>query len=518
MRTIKFAALTLVLLSLGFIGRANGQANKRVIYYYQTLTNLSPVLNNLDPNTHKPFATDIILASFHLGHMSDGTLIHLNNFPPDDPVFNTPWQQLGELQSLGTSIHMMVGGAAQGSYAALFGDFNTFYPILQQTIQRHNINGIDLDVEESVSLGNIEMLIKRLRSDFGGGFIITLAPVATDVSGGGGLSGFNYAQLFHDVGPEINWFNVQFYSGFGSLSSTADYDNAVSHGFPANKLVAGMLGSPNDGGGFVSISTVANTVKQLVAQHPDFGGVDCWEYFDAQPGGQSNPQEWSSIMAQAMGGITPTPTPTPTPKPTATPTPTATPKPTPTPTATPTPTPGSGTVPVSLSSAYNVSGIVTDGTTFSNGGLDNRGNAYSSELLGATRNFAGTTMILGPANAPDAVSGATIGLPAGQFRTLKLLATGVNGSQKTQRFTVTYTDGTTAAFTRNLSDWARPLSFSGETVVAAMPYRDGSTGAKNATHVDLYGYSLALNGGKKVSRISLPRNRNVVVLAITLVQ
>src|SRR5260370_33897648 len=136
---------------------------------------------------------------------------------------------------------------------------------------------------------------------------MTVGPVATDVEGGGGLSGFNYGQLCHDVGNQINWFNVQFYSGFGSLSSATDYDNAVSHGFAPNKLVAGMLGSANDGSGFVDMNTVANSVKQLVAEHPDFGGVDCWQDFDAMPGGQTKPQQWSSLMSQTMGKNSATP-------------------------------------------------------------------------------------------------------------------------------------------------------------------------------------------------------------------
>ncbi len=107
--------LTMALLTICLMGQAWGQANKRVIYYYQTLTDLSPVINNLNPNTQKPFATDIMLSAFHLGNMSDGTLIHLNRLPPDDPSFNTVWQQLGQLQSMGVSVHMMLGGAAQGS-------------------------------------------------------------------------------------------------------------------------------------------------------------------------------------------------------------------------------------------------------------------------------------------------------------------------------------------------------------------------------------------------------------------
>ena len=57
---------------------------------------------------------------------------------------------------------------------------------------------------------------------------------------------------------------------------------------------------------------------------------------------------------------------------------------------------------------YTISGIVTDGTTFSGGGLDNDGFSYSSNLLGSTVTFGGTQLTLGPANAADAVANATV--------------------------------------------------------------------------------------------------------------
>jgi hypothetical protein len=478
----KSTVLGMALLTLALISQGWGQASKRVIYYYQTLTDLSPIINNLNPNTQKPFATDINLSAFHLGHMSDGTLIHLNKLPPDDATFNTAWQQLGQLQSMGVSVHMMLGGAAQGSYSSLFGDFNTFYPVLKQTIQNHKLNGVDLDVEESVSLSNIEMLINQLRSDFGSGFQITLAPVATDVEGGGGLSGFDYGQLFHDLGSQINWFNVQYYSGFGSLSSTSDYDNAVSHGFPPNKLVAGMLGSANDGGGFVDVNTVANTVKQLVAEHPDFGGVDCWQYFDAMPGGQANPQQWSSLMTQAMATSSTT-----------------------------------TSVQVNLSSAFNVNpAIVNDGTTFSGGGLDGGGRAYSAKLLGAKVSFGGAQFNLGQPNAANGVTSSTVALPAGKFSALSLVATGLNGNQPSQTVTVKYSDGTTSSFTQSFSDWAHPQNFTGESIAVTMSYRDNSDGTTQVRTVNLYGYTFAINGNKTVSSVALPNNVNVVVLAMNL--
>jgi hypothetical protein len=154
---------------------------------------------------------------------------------------------------------------------------------------------------------------------------------------------------------------------------------------------------------------------------------------------------------------------------------------------------------------------------FTGGGFDNVGNSYSANLLGTSASFGGTQFTLGPANAADAVSNATVTLPSGRFSTLKLLAAGVNGSQASQTFIVTFTDGTTSAFTQSLSDWFTPQNFAGESTAVTMSHRNSSTGTADNRTFLLYGYSFSLNNTKTVSSITLPNNGNVEVLAITLV-
>ncbi len=172
---------------------------------------------------------------------------------------------------------------------------------------------------------------------------------------------------------------------------------------------------------------------------------------------------------------------------------------------------------VNLVSVYNRDAMVTDGSTFTSGSLDNQGNDYSANLLGSTVSFHGSSFTLGPANAPDAVSSTNIPLPAGEYATLGMLATGVNGNQATQTFVVNYSDGTSSTFVQNMSDWFTPQSYAGESVAVAMAYRDTSAGTKDMRTFYLYGYSFALNSAKTARSITLPNNGNVVVLAITLV-
>ncbi len=177
-----------------------------------------------------------------------------------------------------------------------------------------------------------------------------------------------------------------------------------------------------------------------------------------------------------------------------------------------------GTVPVDLSSDYNVTGIYDDDTKFAEAAsLDGGGYSLSEQLLGAEQVGDGVIFKLGPANRPDAVTDKTIALPAGKFTNLKVLGLAVNGAQRSQTFAVTYADGTSSTFTQSLSDWARSRNFAGESVAISMPYRLTSDGSKDGGRT-FYGYAYAfpLDTDKEVRSISLPSNRDVLVFAMTL--
>ncbi len=178
------------------------------------------------------------------------------------------------------------------------------------------------------------------------------------------------------------------------------------------------------------------------------------------------------------------------------------------------------TVFVNLAPSYNVNALVMDGAAFTGAGLDGGANgsstAYSADLVGQAQLINGMMFYFGPANAMDAVSSKVIALPAAQASTLNLLATAVNGSQGAQLFRVTYTDGTIANYTQSLSDWFTPQAYAGESRALTMAYRDNGQGQKDNRTFYLYEYSLALNAAKKVSSITLPTNRNIVVLAASL--
>ena len=133
-------------------------------------------------------------------------------------------------------------------------------------------------------------------------------------------------------------------------------------------------------------------------------------------------------------------------------------------------------------------------------------------LLSMTYFAAAATVSGGMA---DAVSSTTIPLPAGNYATLNLLGAAAHGAQTNQKFVVTYTDGTTTTITQSLSDWwGPPKNYSGESQVLKMPYLVTPTGATMNEVVYVYGYSFAINSAKTVKSLTLPDNRNVMVLAI----
>lgn len=274
--------------------------SKRTVVYYQTQYNGGVYVSPLGLTNNTTRVSDVIVAAFHL---NDNQVVHLNDDPPSADKFRQMWADLAVMQGKGVRVLGMVGGAAQGSFQKLDTNFATYYPVLKNIITTYHLDGVDLDVEEYMSLAGMERLITSLRADFGTNFVITLAPVATALYGGGNLSGFNYEQLYKDVGSNISWFNAQFYNGWGYMGSTSNYESIVSRRvIPAQKVVAGMLSNgANGGSGYVDINTAQTTVRSLVSAHQEFGGVASWEYFNSLPGGTSAPWQWAGTLSTAMG-------------------------------------------------------------------------------------------------------------------------------------------------------------------------------------------------------------------------
>ncbi|KAL8830088.1 MAG: hypothetical protein Q9191_001637 [Dirinaria sp. TL-2023a] len=278
----------------------------RVILYHQThyhdgnfvsaLPLLTEARSNIGP-------THLILAALHL-NASPGN-ITLNDDPPFCAKHEALWEEAGILNDVGVKVLVMLGGAAKGTFMRLDSDddqtFESYYVPLKEclkTMQGHGLEGVDLDVEEEMSLLGIIRLIDRLKLDFGQGFLITMAPVANALAGGKHLSGFDYEALEVMRGGSVAWYNTQFYNGWGSVQQ--GFGQILARGWRPEKVVVGVLTNPGNGHDFVEFEELKALLRMVRQFCPNFGGVMGWEYFNCVPGGHARPWEWAESMRDCI--------------------------------------------------------------------------------------------------------------------------------------------------------------------------------------------------------------------------
>jgi len=257
----------------------------KTIYYYQTFVGLEDCLSHLQD------IDVIIISSLHFGKdIVDKKSIYLNDNKPYDTIFDKLWLQSEKAAIQGTTIMVMMGGAGL-AYKTLFSDFETYYPQLVKLLTTKSwIKGIDLDIEETVSLEDVKMLMNCLVRDFGKEFIITMAPVSSTLSyDGSSMAGFNYKKLYNsEEGKLIHWFNTQCYGSF----SFQTYDSIIKNGYPPEKIVMGMESGQFDK------NTFENAIHEVIKskqKYPTMGGVFDWEYLNAPPK-KDDPSFWAKLM------------------------------------------------------------------------------------------------------------------------------------------------------------------------------------------------------------------------------
>ncbi len=201
-----------------------------------------------------------------------------------------------------------------------------------------------------------------------------------------------------------------------------------------------------------------------------------------------------------------------------------------------------------LSTAGLGVGMVSDGTPFTNGGVDLSGHAYSWDAIpgsdSATLSWNGVSFGLGSAaslavnglggqqtNQPNVVHsrGQTIKLSQAQLNfqidttekgldqavnVLNLAGAAVNGGKAGQQIRLNYTDGTSEIWTQSFSDWCTPNYNPNEGIVSVQSYRDTATGGKDQTTNYIYGYSHPIAQGKKLESVTLPVDSGVILVGL----
>ena len=210
--------------------------------------------------------------------------------------------------------------------------FEAYYAPLHTLLQHHHLDGLDLDIEEPVPLSTPVRLLTRLRADFGPSFLLTLAPVATALLPDPAhpapprrdslaprtpnplhrslphLSGFSYAELeASPAGRLVEWYNTQFYCGWGDARSTGWYDAIVAAGWDPRRVVLGVVTNAANGTGHVGLGLlreVCGVLRARYAVRGGFGGVMGWEYFNAGLGEGEGEGDRDVVRAVSGAGET----------------------------------------------------------------------------------------------------------------------------------------------------------------------------------------------------------------------
>lgn len=315
-------ALSQSVLSFPLTRRLDNGAPLRNVQYVQTFTDSNGNWFNLtDLVTQNTGLTHLILASLHLDNPTE---IHLNDNDIESAYWDPLWPMVSSLQDAGVKVMLMMGGAAQGSYARLQNDvsvslsmprsalaltnqFDTYYPIIRSILQNHNLDGFDMDVEENVSESVLLRLAQQLDADMGTDFILTAAPVALSMSNSGNLDNVSWSALDQVAtssarpnGKLFNWYNTQFYDGWGNAGSTSSYDTVINAGWDPSRVVLGVLTAANAGGAWEPLSVLSSTIASLKAKYANFGGVSGWEYGLAGESDSDTPVQWVASIGSYL--------------------------------------------------------------------------------------------------------------------------------------------------------------------------------------------------------------------------
>ena len=254
--------------------------------YFHLMQNTGPYTPLLPLLTEKSGVTDVLL--FVCDLHDNAPYLTVGGEPPDNSTFLGPlWNETAQLQAGGINVLASFGGYSPDMFLLLEYNFDFYYPILRDFLKQYKLSGVDFDIEPSTGTltsyatgESIVKLLKAIRNDFGPDFLVTLAPVADDLTNVQAFySGFNYqlldAAAVDDNGDKIiDFFNAQFYSGYGYCNTTETYDQAVAAGFAPERIVMLVPADSNDADPFCDISTLEGVATKLARNYStSFGGM-----------------------------------------------------------------------------------------------------------------------------------------------------------------------------------------------------------------------------------------------------
>ena len=233
-------------------------------------------------------------------------------------------------------ILVAVGGGtySTSSWKGCADNLDAFASALIEFVKEHEFDGIDIDWEDTANLANVAQqkdgydavaflvnLTKKLRAGLPAPhYIITHAPQPPYFESA--FYGGTYMQVMKQVGPLIDYLNIQYYNNPGSVGNdgkeqavkvagttgTPPYPTSIvglaGQGLPVEKLLVGKPTTPlNAGSGFLPVDPFCNeVVAPLVAKYGNgFGGVMGWQLAES-PNSAELEYDWISKVADALNG------------------------------------------------------------------------------------------------------------------------------------------------------------------------------------------------------------------------
>ena len=242
---------------------------QKLLYFYQTFVGLNNILQ-LSPQ----IVTDIHIASIHFGINNNNYYIHLNDYLPNNSIFDTLWKDIKVAYNQNIKISLLIGGAG-GGFNTLFSNFTICYKLLYDVLQQHSyITGINLDIEEFVELSNVKMLIQQIKKDFPH-YEISLSPISGALTNDmPGLGGFSYKDLLQSKeGQYINYLCGQFYGSF----NIETYNQIIQNNYKPEQIIIGMDSN------MIDFTNALQEITKIKQKYPNFCGVFVWEYCNAPP-------------------------------------------------------------------------------------------------------------------------------------------------------------------------------------------------------------------------------------------
>ncbi|MFI0423926.1 GH92 family glycosyl hydrolase [Spongiactinospora sp. 9N601] len=168
---------------------------------------------------------------------------------------------------------------------------------------------------------------------------------------------------------------------------------------------------------------------------------------------------------------------------------------------------------------YDVDGVATTDAK-SQGDLDGKGWSLPAEQLPApgTRTVAGHDYVIPATTGTTAnfhsLRGQRTYLTPGRYTALHLLATAVNGDQRTE-VTITYADGTTTKSPLNVTDWASPSPHFGEEPAITADTRYHANGTADGRKVHIWHIAIPTDPTRDAVSLTTTPAPNLKVLAVS---